>query len=98
MTADLRARLFVISIILVISLSVPFLTGGHDVRVVTGSQPEATSMIDRHCGSLPCVISLPALPVLFAALTPVWRDSFKRLLTATSIALPRLDPPPRFTA
>ncbi|CAG0990002.1 hypothetical protein ANRL3_02709 [Anaerolineae bacterium] len=98
MTPNLRARLIVISIVLVVSLSVPLLTVGHDVRSTAGSQPDATSLIDRHCGSLPCVISLPTLPVLLPVLMPVWHDGFQQLLTATSIALPRLDPPPRFTA
>lgn len=98
MTPNLRARLIVISIVLVVSLSVPLLTGSHDMRATAGFQPDATSLIDRHCGALPCVIDLPTLPVLLVVLVPVWHDGFRRLLTAASIAIPRLDPPPRFTA
>lgn len=98
MALNLRVRLIVISIVLVVSLSVPLLTGGHDVRAMAGSQSDATSMIDRHCGSLPCVISLPTLPIFLALRAPIGRIGFQRLLTAAPIALSRLDPPPRFTA
>ncbi len=91
-----RTRLILI-LILLVSLSLTVLTGGHDVHAGAGSHA-ATSMVDQHCDSLPCLISLLTLPVSLTALSPIGRTCFQKSPTVASIALPRLDPPPRFAA
>jgi hypothetical protein len=84
-----------ITIVLVISLSVPLLTGGH---AATGQQSDATATTERHCGSLSCGMNLPNWPVSHVVLAPIGRAHLSVFLNIALIALPRQDPPPRFAA
>jgi hypothetical protein len=92
MATKSRTHLILISI-LIVSLSLVVWTGGHDVHRV-GSQA-STLIVDQHCGLLTCLSSLVVLSVSLAALTPVGPAYVQMPLAAASIALHRLDPPPR---
>lgn len=99
MTSNSHARLIMLSIILVVGLSGLGLTAGHGLHLMAGSQSLATSMIDRHCDVVSCSTSLPVwLMLLLVILAPIGRARLQALLPVASIVLPRLDPPPRFTA
>lgn len=98
MTSKPRARLMMITIALMISLSVPLLIGGHGLHLMTGSPSPAASPFDRHCDVVSCSLGLPVwLMLSLVILAPIGRARLQALLPVASIALPRLDPPPRFT-
>ncbi len=99
MIVNPHARLIVLSIILVVGLSGLGLTASHGLHSMSGSQSLATSMSNQHCDVVSCSTSLLVWSILsMVTLTPIGRARLQALLPVTSIALPRLDPPPRFTA
>ena len=99
MIVNPRARLIVLSIILVVGLSGLGLTISHGLHAMSGSLSPATSISDPHCDAVSCSTSLPVWLVLsLIILAPIGWAWLEGLLPIASIALSRLDPPPRFTA
>ena len=99
MIVNPHARLIVLLIILVVGLSGLGVTASHGLHAISGSPSPATSMSDQHCDVVSCSTSLPIwLMLSLFILVPIGRARLQTLLPVTSIALPRLDPPPRFTA
>ena len=99
MAANPRARQIMLSIVLVIGLLGPGLIAGHVLQHMDDSATPATAPFDRHCDAVSCSMSLPVWIMLsLVILAPIGRARFQALLPVASIALPRLDPPPRFAA
>ncbi len=99
MIVNARARLIVLSIILVVGLSGLSLTISHGLHAMPGSPSPATSISDPHCDAVSCSTSLPVwLALSLVILAPIGWACLEALLPIASIALPRLDPPPRFIA
>lgn len=99
MTSNPRARLIVLSIILVVGLSGLGLAVSHGLHSMSGPQSSATPMSGRHCDVVSCSTSLPVWLVLsMVILALIGRARLQALLPVASIALPRLDPPPRFAS
>ena len=99
MTVKQHTRFIVLSLVVMIVVMGLVLTASHVWHHGTDSTGPATAPIERHCPPASCLMSLPVWVMLsLAILAPIGRACAQALLSCVLVVLPRLDPPPRFTA